>query len=250
MRCQLADHVLRLTLDRPEKRNALDLATMEGLAAGLSRARDDHAVRVLCLEAEGPTWCAGADLASFVGHPGGRQGAMHGFAEVLADLAECAVPTVAVVDGAVLGGGVGLLCACDLAVASPRSSVGLPESGVGVWPMMVGALLGRVTSERRAMELAVTGAKWNAEEACRAGLLSRVAEAPGADAEVLCASIASKSPSATRIGRAAWRQHAGFSTGLRARLHALADALDEVANHPDAAEGIAAFFQKRPPNWQ
>lgn len=246
MRVERSGEVLRLVLDRPAKRNALDLETMRGLREAVAA----RGPRVIRLEAEGPTWCAGADLAAVMAHPGGRGAAMHDFADALADLVESPIPVVAVVDAAVLGGGVGLLCAADLVIAGRAASVSLPESRVGAWPMMVGALLARVTTPRLAMDLALTGRKVDAEEGLRIGLFSRLADDAGAAADQACAAILARSPAAARAGREAWRHHAGLvAPDLRARLHALAGALEAVASHPDAAEGMSAFFQKREPRW-
>ncbi|MBM4369750.1 MAG: enoyl-CoA hydratase/isomerase family protein, partial [Deltaproteobacteria bacterium] len=204
MRVERNGDVLRLVLDRAAKRNALDLETIAGLRAAVAT----RGPRVIRLEAEGPSWCAGADLAAVMAHPGGRGAAMHQFADALADLAESPVPVVAVIDAAVLGGGVGLLCAADLAIAGPRATVSLPESRVGAWPMMVGALLARVTTPRLAMDLALTGRKVEAEEGLRIGLFSRLAEDPATVADEACAAILARSPAAARAGREAWRQHA------------------------------------------
>ncbi len=246
MRVERHGELLRLVLDRPTKRNALDLETIQGLRDAVAT----RGPRVIRVEAEGPTWCAGADLAAVMSHPGGRSAAMHLFADALADLVESPVPVVAVVDGAVLGGGVGLLCAADLAIAGRSASVCLPESRVGAWPMMVGALLARVTTPRLAMDLALTGRRVDAEEGQRIGLFSRVEDDAAAAADQACAAILARSPAAARAGREAWREHAGlWAPGLRERLHGLAEALELVASHPDAAEGMSAFFQKREPRW-
>lgn len=250
MRTRVDGHVLRLELDRPQKRNALDLATIAALRAA---SAPPAGVRVVRLSAEGPVWCAGADLASLATHPGGAGAAMHEYADALADLVACPVPLVALVDGSVLGGGVGLLCCADVVVAGPAASVALPEARVGLWPMMVGALLGRVASPRVAMELAVTGRTVGAQEAVSLGLFSRYLPSPAeaaAAADEACASVVARSPHAVREGRAAWRRSAGLeSSELRPRLHALADDLAALGAHADAAEGIAAFFEKREPRW-
>lgn len=250
MRIDQSGHVLVLTLDRPEKRNTLDRATIAGLREACARAVANKSIRVMRLQAEGKIWCAGADLASMASHPEGSSAAIHEFADAVADLAECEVPVVAAVNGGVLGGGVALLCAADLAIATQDSTVSLPESGVGVWPMMVGALLPRVATLRVAMDLALTGRRVLAEEAKEYGLFSSVVDSDRMEAvaEAVCAQVATKSPHAVRAGRQAWKTCLG-EPELRARLHQLADQLQALVAHPDAAEGIAAFFEKRPPKW-
>lgn len=248
MRSELHGHVRRLTLDRPECRNALDGATVSALRADLAAAAADSKVRLIQLRGEGKAWCAGADLAAIAAHPGGRRGVMLDFAGLVADLVESPVPVMAVVDGAVIGGGVGLLCAADLVVMSRSASVSLPEASVGLWPMMVGALLPRVMSRRQAMELALTGRRLDPEECLAYGLATFVNASVEAEAEALAASVVKQAPGAVRAGRRAWRESGG-GVGLRAQLVELAEALDQLADAPEATEGITAFFEKRPPVW-
>ena len=243
-----AGAVLRLDFGRPERRNALDAPTIAALRGALAVLEAD--VRLVELTARGPTWCAGADLLTLANDPAARQAATHDFADLLADLVECPVPVLAVVEGAVLGGGVGLLAAADLVVMGASASVCLPEAGIGLWPMMVGALLGRVVSPRLAMELALTGRRLSAEDCARVGLANACGEAAEAVAALLRDAILRRAPAAVRAGRAAWRAHADLEPlGLRERLHALADALGALAEAPEAAEGITALFQKRLPSW-
>lgn len=251
VRSELHGHVRRLTLDRPERRNALDSATVAFLRAEVQAAALDLDVRLIQLGAEGTTWCAGADLAAIAAHPGGRHAVMLEYADLLADLAESPVPVMAVVDGAVIGGGVGLLCAADLVVMGPASRVSLPEAGVGLWPMMVGALLPRVMSPRQAMELALTGRRLSVEECEAYGLATRVHHDVEVAAEQLTALVLKQAPGAVRAGRRAWLK-AGAAAGappLREQLRQLAESLDQLAEQPEATEGITAFFEKRTPVW-
>lgn len=242
--------ILRLTLDRAGRKNALDPATIAELQREFARVEGASEVRLIQLAAEGSVWCAGADLAAFAADSVGRSAAMHAFADVLADAVACPVPVVAIVNGAVFGGGVGLLCAADFVVMGACGSVSLPESGVGLWPMMVGPMLGRVMSPRRAMQLALTGQVWDAARCLEVGIATSVDADVEASAAVLSASLVAKAPGAVRLGRAAWRAHAALEPeALRARLHSLADSLDALGDLPEAAEGIAAFFGKRTPVW-
>ncbi|HWI62930.1 MAG TPA: enoyl-CoA hydratase/isomerase family protein, partial [Symbiobacteriaceae bacterium] len=158
------DAVAVLTLNRPEQRNALSHGLMGELIETLGRLRDDTAVRALVLTAAGEkAFCAGGDLTSlagdgaFAGHLARRR-----YVELLEALAEVGKPVVAAVNGAALGGGFGLALACDLVVAAEGSSFGTPEVKVGLFPMMVSALLVRHVGRKRAMELVLTGQRLSA----------------------------------------------------------------------------------------
>lgn len=250
MRVESAPPVLRVAFDRPERQNTLDHEAVAGLRAQVGRVSADPDFRLLRLGAEGPTWCAGADLQAVAQAPEGLPGVVHGYADLLADLAECPVPVIAVVDGHVRGGGVGLLCAADLVVMGPRATATLPEGRVGLWPMMVGALLPRVMSPRAAMRVALTGERLGPEDCLRLGLATAVGPDPEVLGDEAAAVILRMAPGAVRAGRAAWRAHAsGEAVPLRERLHRLADALLVLSGGPEAEEGIRAFFEKRPPVW-
>lgn len=238
-------YVLRVDLDRPDARNALDLDTVEGLLAAM---QVEAGVRVVRLGATGTkAWCAGADLAALAGFPERRADAVRRYAALIAAIDACPVPVVATARAHVLAGGMGLWCAADVAVCAPGVTFSLPESGVGLWPMMVGAVLFRHLPYKVAMELALTGRRMPAEEALRWGLVNQIAEDPDGAADALCASIAAKSPAATRAGRAAWRAARNVEPGTA--LPALAEALVGAMEHPDAMEGVVAFLQKRTPVW-
>lgn len=243
-----AGGVLRLTLARPERQNRLDGALVAALRAALAQAAGDASVRVVVLDALGPSWCAGADLDALAEGAASRREVVFAYADLLADLAECAVPVVAEVAGAVRGGGVGLLCAADLVVMGDAATVALPEARVGLWPMMVGALLPRVVSPRVAMQLALTGEVLPARACLHHGLATRVGDPLETVTRGLVDGVLRAAPGATRLGRAAWRQHAG-GPDLRGQLHALGDALLTMADTGEAAEGLAAFRERRPPGW-
>lgn len=245
LRVSVDGHVLRLDLDRPDARNALDLDTVEALRAAMEVG---PGVRVVRLGATGTkAWCAGADLAALAGFPERRADAVRRYAGLIAAMDECPVPIVVCARAHVLAGGMGLWCAAEVAVCAPSVTFSLPESGVGLWPMMVGAVLFRHLPYKVAMELALTGRRMPADEALRWGLVNQLAEDPDAAADELCATIASKSPAATRAGRAAWRAARGMEPATA--LPTLAEALVEAMDHPDAMEGVIAFLQKRPPSW-
>jgi enoyl-CoA hydratase/carnithine racemase len=239
--------VTTLTLDRPAVRNALDLVTLDAIDAALDAAAD---ARVIVITGAGESvFCSGADLAGVAADPVGRVDASRRYARVLHRLATFDAPVVARVNGHCLAGGMGLLLACDLAIATDDATFFLPESQVGMWPMMVGAFLLRELPRKLAMDLALTGRKLSAAEAVSLGLLNAAVPRADLDAAIadMTGKILARSPTAARLGRRAWRDAAAMP--LDAGLDSLAEALGALMGTEDAAEGFAAFLQKRPPNW-
>jgi enoyl-CoA hydratase/carnithine racemase len=237
--------VARITIDRPAARNALDLEAIEALSAALGRLD----ARVVVLTGAGDrVFCAGADLAALAGQPQALRAAARRYGELLAQLRASARPVVARVNGACLAGGVGLMLACDLAVASPRAELFLPEANVGMWPMVVGALLRDVVGRRVALDLAMTGRRLDPPECVRLGIYNRLGDDVDVALAPLVAALLRASPSALRLGRRAWREAADLP--LPQALEQLADRLGDLMETEDAAEGIVAFLSKRPPEWK
>jgi enoyl-CoA hydratase/carnithine racemase len=172
------------------------------------------------------------------------------YAALLTDLPRLGKPVVAAVNGAVMGGGMGLLAACDLAVASEEARFGTPEVDVGLFPYMALAPLSRCIGRRAALELALTGRRIDAAEARAIGLVNRVVpRARLADAaRELLEVLAQKSPTALRLGRRAF--YATQDLPYEAQLEALCAQLSISARSGDAAEGIAAFLAKRKPDFK
>ncbi len=250
---QVRDGVATLTLNRPEARNALNAELVEALGAALERACADDAVRVIVVTGAGEqAFCAGGDLKDFADEAGvlARQEATAGFARLLRRFFRASKPTVAAVNGHALGGGFGLVLACDLAVAAEHARLGTPEVRVGLFPMMVMALLSRHVGPKRALELMFTGTPITAPEAARWGLINRAVPAAqlwDAVAE-LAGHVAALSPTALRLGR-----HAFYAAADMGREHAL-DYLHQMLvlllSTEDAQEGIRAFLEKREPVWK
>jgi len=244
-----------LTLNRPERRNALSAELLEALRDRLASARADDDVRVLVITGAGErAFCAGGDLAGGMSGGGGgfpAQIAAKGvYAELLRELQAFGKPVVARLNGDVMGGGVGLMLACDLAVAADDVRVGLPEVKVGLWPMMVTALLVRHVGRKVALEMMMLGEKMSASRAQSLGLVNRVA--PRADLDEAVAAVtealAARSPAVLKLGRDAFYQTEDLA--LSAALDALRDRLVLNTLLEDAAEGVMAFIQKRPPDWK
>ncbi len=240
--------VTTLTLDRPAVKNALDLTTIDALHCALDAA--EATARVIVLTGAGDeVFCAGADLAQVAGNPEGRRAAAQAYARLLSRLSGYERPVIARVNGHVLAGGVGLLLACDLAVVADDTTIALPEAAVGMWPMMVGAFLLRELPRKVALEMALTGRKLSAAEAVTWGIVNHAVPRGDLDTAItaLANAVTARSPSALRLGRRAWRD--ATAVPLDETLTLLAERLCDVMETEDAAEGFAAFLQKRTPLW-
>lgn len=244
-----------ISLARPAQRNALTFAMLRELREELARADADPAVRAVCITGEGDkAFCVGMDFSSaaeavaagpMAAHEGRRA-----YAALLADLAALGKPVVACVNGAVLGGGMGLLAACDLAVAADDARFGTPEVDVGIFPYMALAPLSRLIGRRAALELFFTARKIDAGEAVRIGLLNQ--SVPRAElatrTQALLDEIGGKSPTALRLGRRAF--YSTQDLPYPAQLEALCAALGLNSLAEDAAEGVSAFLEKRKPDFK
>jgi enoyl-CoA hydratase/carnithine racemase len=238
-----------LTIDREERRNALAPGTIDLLLAHLDRAEADPAVRAVCLTGAGEkVFCAGADLAA-AGGEGAASGPMR-YARLLGRLRGFGKPLVARVNGHCLAGGLGPMLSCDVAVAREGIRIGVPEVTVGLFPMMVAALLLRDGLRKKVLELVYTGEPITAREAEAAGLLSRVVPDGELDAAVdrVLERIAAAAPRAVQLGRRALAEAEGLPQDEAVAL--LARRLGDVLATEDAAEGLSAFLERRPPLWK
>ena len=242
----------RVTINRPEKRNSMSWGVISGIREHLAAAKADPGVRVVVLTGAGDkAFCAGADLtgmaagASFVDLHEGRGQLAHLFQ----DMWELGKPTVARVRGFALAGGFGLALACDFVVCSDDSQFGTPEINVGLWPYMITVPLVRSMPPKKALELMLTGRRVGAEEALRIGFVNQVVPASELDATVdaLAAELAGKSPAIVKLGRDSF--YAVWDLAARDALTQLHSLLTITSMTEDAAEGIAAFAEKRAPQW-
>jgi enoyl-CoA hydratase/carnithine racemase len=252
LRYEVDGAVARLTIDREARRNALSWALIGELRAALARAKADDDVRVVVLTGAGTVaFCAGADLegmangADFTAQHEGRGELAHLFR----DLYALGKPTVARVQGYALAGGFGLALACDLVVAADDAIFGTPEITLGLWPHMITVPLLRAMAPKRALELMLTGRRVDAAEAERIGFVTKVVPVAELDSAVdeLARELASRSPIALRQGRDSF--YAVWDQEVEASLRLLHPLLTVTASTDDAAEGIAAFQEKRPPRW-
>ncbi len=249
--------VARVTIDRPERRNAMSYGVMAGLRDAFATARADDAVRVVVLTGAGDrAFCAGADLSSIGdGSPGGGgAAASHDGRGLLAalfrDMWSLGKPTIARVAGYALAGGFGLALACDFVVASDDARFGTPEVKVGLWPYMITVPLLRSMPPKKALELMSTGRRVDAAEAERIGFVTRVVPAAELDGAVdeLASTLAATSPLVSRWGRQS------FYRALEMRSDDALDYLQAMLTvttlSEDSAEGITAFLEKRAPEWR
>jgi enoyl-CoA hydratase/carnithine racemase len=243
--------VAKITLNRPDKRNPIGPATCGELVHALGLARDDAAVRCLVVTGAGKVFSAGGDLGQMAGGAGDRSGVPPAsLVDLFTTMHALGKPIVAMVNGHALAGGMGLMVACDLVVASDAAEVGTTEINLGLWPMMITAEIVRSIGRKKALELMLTGERIPAAEAARIGLVNRVVPAAELEAETmkLAALLASKSPTAMRLGLRAFYETQDLDH--RPALEHLQGQLAAVLATEDAAEGLAAFFQKRPPVWK
>jgi enoyl-CoA hydratase/carnithine racemase len=242
-----------LTIDRAAARNALSPQVIFELTEGLAKAEADPAVRVVVLTGAGEkVFSAGGDLGGMQGDGGflGGHDGRRGYGVLLKRLQDCSKPTIARLNGHALAGGLGLVLACDLAVAAEHAELGTPEIDVGLFPMMVMALLQRHVGRKRALQLVMTGARLPARDALVWGLLNQVASAGELDAAVnaLAEKLAGKSQAVLALGRRAF--FAAEDMALPNAFEFLASQLSLNACAEDAAEGVVAFLEKRKAQWK
>lgn len=238
-----------LTLERPDKRNALSRGLIACLAAAFDEAENDDAVRAVVLTGSGSAFCAGMDLDELRGTLGDESGKVWDDAARLSELYEqiygLSKPTVAAVNGAAVAGGAGLVTVCDLAVAAPGAKFGYPEVRRGLVAAMVMPHLLRHVGERAARWLLLTGELIDAAAAERAGLVNAVADDALGTALAWCRSLAEGGPKALATTK-----------DLLRRCSRQAVAVDELARASaeprltaECRGGLAAFFDKRPVPW-
>ena len=247
------DGIALIALNRPDRRNALSGALVEALLATLDAVDADPTVRVVVLTGRGKAFCAGGDLADGMMASEGFLASHRSrgrFADLLLRLPKLRVPVIAAVNGDALGGGLGLAVGCDLVVADPGANFGTPEIAVGLFPMIILAVLQRHVGRKALLELVLTGGRVGAEEARRLGLINHVS-APGAvldEARALAERIAARSPAIAALGKSAF--YAASDLDFEAALKYLHTQLTLNLLTEDAAEGVSAFLGRREPQWK
>jgi enoyl-CoA hydratase len=240
--------VLAITLNRPERRNAIDHALAAALAEAIDAYEADDALRAAVLTGAGGTFSAGTDLRAHAAGETMRVGprGLYGLLD-----APPSKPLVAAVEGHAVGGGCELALGCDLVVAARDAVFGIPEVTVGVIAGGGGLVrLARRAGAHRAMELALTGALIDAERAERFGLVNRIVEPGGALAAAveLAAQVAGNAPLAVEASKAVVLGTERLDGAAAWELQA--ERLAAVLDSEDAREGVGAFIEKRPPVWR
>ncbi len=250
---QLRDAVAKITINRPERRNAMSFAVLQQIGDRLDDAANNEAVRVIVLTGAGDrAFSAGADLGGMGG--GVNAIAAHESRGLLADvfrrLWRSDKPSIAQVRGFALAGGFGLALACDFVIASTDAEFGTPEIDVGLWPYMITVPLLRSMPARLALELMATGRRMSASEAAQVGFVNRLVAANELDSAVqsFAGSLAAKSPLVLRLGRHSFYRALGMKPDDA--LDYLQSMLTVTMSSEDTAEGLSAFVEKRAPRWR
>lgn len=241
--------VARLTLDSPHNRNALSARFVTQLRDGLHRAADDPEVRAIVLSHTGGTFCAGADLSEASGADPyeAAVGRARELAAVLRSIVECPVPVIAAIDGHVRAGGMGLVGACDIVIAGPRSTFALTEARIGVAPAIISLTLLPKLSPRAVSRYYLTAETFKAGQAADIGLVTMTADDVGFAVNAVTADLAKASPQGLAASKALTT--ATVLAGFDRDAERLAQESARLFISEEAREGMLAFLQKRPPRW-
>ena len=242
-----------LIINRPEKRNALNAATIAELLHAFEICKSDPAVRVVVLSGAGEkAFCAGADLAENMQPMNEylRLVQRENFTGLFKIIPNLGKPVIGQVQGLALAGGCGLAASCDFVIASETARFGTPEVNVGLFPMMISAILLRNLGRKKAYDLMFTGRQIDAHEAERIGLVTRVVPADSLREEVdnLAADLAAKSPAVLKLGKDAVQK--ADQMPFNEALDYLSTMLSMNFLTADAKEGMTAFLEKRAPEWK
>ena len=250
--------IATLTLDAPTSRNALSLGMIEALIGAFEAIAADPTARVVVLAGEGPALSSGHDLREIRAHRNDAdRGAeydatlMARCGELMQAIVALPKPVIAAVEGVATAAGCQLVAACDLAIAGAEARFALPGVNIGLFCSTPLVAVGRAISRKHAMEMALTGALYGAAEAERFGLVNRVAPEAShalAVAQALARQIAGRSAATIAIGKRAF--YAQIEAALPEAYALAGRAMVENLAHPDSAEGIGAFLDKRAPKWE
>jgi enoyl-CoA hydratase len=244
--------VATITINRPERRNAISLEVTRALSESLARAEADDSVTVVVLTGAGDkAFCAGGDLGAM-----NSEGAVSEHfsraevGELFQQMRRSRLPIVARVNGHALAGGFGLMLACDLVVASADAAMGTPQIDLGLWPFMITAVIQRDVPRKLALELMLTGRRLSTPEGERWGFVNRVVEREELDGAVaeLTQLLASKSSLIAALGKRSFYRSEDMD--FDESLEYLAGMLTVCLQSEDTAEGVSAFLQERAPEWK
>ncbi|WP_202638356.1 enoyl-CoA hydratase/isomerase family protein [Bailinhaonella thermotolerans] len=241
-----------VTLDRPERRNALSAEMTAELLDAFERIRADRGVRVVVLTGAGDrVFCSGGDLGGMDRVAEGASGDVTASApyRLFTGFTTLGKPVIGRLAGHALAGGLGLAASCDLVIAADDVKLGTPEVNVGLWPMMIMAIINRTVPAKQAFKLYYTGEPITAARAEEIGLITEAVPRADLDARVaeLAAAVAAKSPIGLRLGRDAY--FATRDLPFEEQIARLLEGLAQVTATADAREGITAFLEKRKPDF-
>ncbi|HEY7246555.1 MAG TPA: enoyl-CoA hydratase [Xanthobacteraceae bacterium] len=246
-----------LTLNRPQARNTLSEEMLAALSAAVADISEEQHVRAVVIRAEGPVFSAGHDLKELTAHrveaDGGRgytQRLMQRCSAMMLSILRLPQPVIAAVEGTATAAGCQLVATCDLAVASSAAKFSTPGVHIGLFCSTPMVALARNVGRKHAMEMLLTGDTISAEDAYRIGLVNRVVE-PGMardDALRLARKIAAKSGAVVKLGKQAFYRQ--IEMGIADAYAYASEVMVQNMMAPDAAEGISAFLDKRPPSWK
>lgn len=251
--CELADAVKIITLNRPERRNAINSEMIEDLLAALAAAEADHGIRVVILTGAGKAFCAGMDLdglLSIVGQTSEENlGDSRQMARLFQRVYAFSKPLITAVNGAAIAGGCGLATFSDITLAVPEAKFGYTEVRIGFIPALVSVILRRQVGEKRARELAMTGRIFDAEEAFRFGLVTEIvpAEKLMQRAHEVAAGFLASSPSSLGHTKRLLLHYDEGEVQREIELAIKANA--DIRSTADFKEGVSSFLEKRVPKW-
>jgi enoyl-CoA hydratase/carnithine racemase len=250
IRAAVAGSVLTLTLHNPARKNAIGPVMVNELLHALEDAAASAVVRVIVITGSGDAFCAGGDFAQMTsGGATSELPHMGDYADLLLAMTRSPKPIIARVNGHAMGGGLGLVAASHFAVAARGARLGTPEINVGLFPMMIMAVLQRIVPKRRLLEMMLFGERLDADQAAAYGIVNQAVDAPQLDAAVnkIAEALAGRSPVVVRLGLEAFA--AQDDLDLETALPLLRERLAGVLATDDAREGLTAFLEKRAPVW-
>jgi len=237
--------VLTITLNRAEKRNALNLKLCRDLTEAFDRADTDRSVGAIVLNANGPVFCGGMDLKEVLEIHENQLVAVH--ERLFTTIQRLRTPIVAAVHGSALAGGTGLVANAHIVIAKPDTIFALTEIRIGLWPVLIFRSVTHAMGERRTVELALTGREFTAAEALSYGLVTEIAEDPLERATELARVLSGYSPIALKAGLDYVHQIRGLDWENAGRVGRVTR--DRLLSSDDFKEGSRAFLEKRQPSW-
>jgi enoyl-CoA hydratase/carnithine racemase len=244
--------VATITLNQPDKRNALSHEMLDDLIRAFGEAKEDAAVGVVVLTGAGTVFSAGGDLSGFsadvpLAH---KHYATQRFPQLFREIAELGKPTICKVNGHVVAGGLGVALACDLVVATDEAKFSTPEINIGLFPFMIMAIIYRNVPRKKANELLLLGERITAQEAVEHGLINKAVAAAELDAAVdaWATKLAAKAPVVMRLGHDSMTNQQDLPYG--AALEYLHTQFTVALGTEDVLEGAMSFFEKRDPVWK